>query len=161
MRQTKTPRIVLLVAVLCLSTVQPAAAAPVRIRYDRSDNTVYFDYKAESGRIKQATSSVFWKSGDRVDFFSYVVEREGAAEGRRLKARIVLRLNRGRAVRYNGRFRYIIQDENGEKTLFRGTKWLNVLLRPRKGERTRYIRWMIDLPTGKYRAFARFRASNS
>jgi hypothetical protein len=158
MRHTKIPRIALLVAVLCLSTVRPAAADPIRIRRDRSDNTFYFTYKSGSGRIKQATSSVFWRPRDRVDFFSYVVERKATGKGKQLKARIVLRLNRGRAVRYNGRFRFIIQDEDGETTHFRGSREVNFLLRPRKGDRKRYFRWIIDLPTGEYRAFARFRA---
>jgi hypothetical protein len=157
MTHRKNIRIALLVAVLCLWTVEPAAAAPMRIRRDRSDNTMTFTYNAVKGQIKAAASSVFWKSGDRVEFLSYVVERDVAVEGKRLKARIVLRLNRDRAVRYDGRFRFIIQDETGT-TVFRRTQNVDLVLRPRRGERRRYLRWILDLPSGKYTAFARFRA---
>ncbi|MQB01042.1 MAG: hypothetical protein GEU78_12230 [Actinobacteria bacterium] len=158
MTPRKNIRIALLVAVLCLWTVEPAAAAPIRIRRDRSDNTLAFTYNAVKGRMGAVVSSVLWKSGDRVDFFSYVVEREGAVEGRRLKARIALRLKRDRAVRYDGRFRFIIRDGTGA-TVFRRTKDVNLVLRPRRGKRRRYLRWILDLPTGKYTAFARFRAT--
>lgn len=157
MRYTKPSPVVLVVVVLSLWTAAPAAATPIEVRRDRSDNTLAFTYESASNRIVEATSSVFFKAGDRVDFFSYVVEREGAPPGRRLKARIALRLNRGRAVRYDGLFRFIIKDDTGT-VVVRRTKHVDLLLRPRKGERKRFLRWIFHLPTGSYTAFARFRA---
>jgi hypothetical protein len=156
MRPTRTPRIALLVAVLCICTAAPAAAAPVRIRSDRSDNTLYFNYNSLTGEIPSAYSSRIQTRGDRVDFFVYVTERPGAETGKRLLGRINLRLNRNRSVRYKGRFRFVVEDATGLST-FVGTRLVDIVLRPHKGRRTRVLRWAFDLPAGDYTAFGRFR----
>jgi hypothetical protein len=150
------PRIAALVAVLCLWTVESVAAQPIKVRSDRSDNTLYFSYDALTGQIPSAYSSRIAHRGDRVDFFAYVTEREGATTGKRLLGRLVLRLNRDRPVRFHGRFRLIVEDATGLVS-FRGTRVVDLVLRPRKGRRSRVIRWIFDLPTGDYTAFGRFR----
>lgn len=157
MRRTRIPLIFVTVAGLLLGAVDMVAAAPVDIRNDRSDNTLYFTYNENKGRIPTAFSSRLIRREDRVDFFAYVVERKGAVEGRRLKARLVLRLNRKRAVRYAGRFRFWVLDEQGA-TAFRRTKHVDLVLRQRPGRRKQVLRWIFDLDdSGNYTAFARFR----
>jgi hypothetical protein len=138
--------------------VEPAAAAAIRKRYDRSDNAFSFHYDSGNGRITSAFSSrrLIRRNRDRVDFFVYVREREGAAQDR-LRGRIGLRLLRRRAVRYDGRFRLVVRDETGG-VAFRGSRDVDFVLRPRRGRRTRVLRWAFDLPTGDYTAIGRFRA---
>jgi hypothetical protein len=158
MRHTKTPLIALLVAVLSLWTVEPAAAAAITKRYDRSDNMFSFHYDSGNGQITSALSGRrLTRNRDRVDFFTYVTEREGAAQGRRLRGRISLRLYGRRAVRYDGRFRLVVRDETGA-VAFRDSRDVDFVLRPRRGRRTRVLRWAFDLPTGDYTAVGRFRA---
>ena len=136
----------------------PAAAAPIEKQRDRSDNTMYFQYNSVSGKIMSAYSSRLVTRGDRVDFLTYAQERKTAIEGRRLRARIALRLNRDRAVRYDGVFTVLVQDEVG-LTVFKGARSVNFALRPQEGERRRGFRWIFDLDTpGYYTIFARFRS---
>jgi hypothetical protein len=154
----KTLWIALLAAVLSLWTVEPAAAAAITKRYDRSDNRFFFRYDG-NGQITSAFSSrrLMRRNRDRVDFFVYVREREDDAQGRQLRGRIRLRLYGRRAVRYDGRFRLVVRDETGA-VAFRGSRDVNFVLRPRRGRRTRVLRWAFDLPTGDYTAIGRFRA---
>jgi hypothetical protein len=150
--------LIALVAVLCLWTADPALAAPIKIKRDRSDNTMYFTYNPTKGEIPSAYSSRLLVRGDRVEFFAYVRERPGADVGRRLAGTVKLRVNRHGAVRYNGRFIFIIEDSDG--SFERWTRRVNFVLRPRAGHRKRSLRWVFDLPDpGTYTAYARFRSA--
>jgi hypothetical protein len=159
MRSHRSAALIALLAVCATCLMAgPAAAAPLTKRRDRSDNTMYFQYNPATGRIDSAFSSRLVRRGDRVDFLTYAMERHGADEGRRLRARINVRLNRDRGIRYDGIFTVVVQDDVGA-TVYEGTRDVNFVLRPREGLRSRRMRWIFDLSApGYYTIFAKFRA---
>jgi hypothetical protein len=158
MKTRRTSLIALSLIVLSLWTVGPAAAAPIKVRSDRSDNTMYFTYNAATGEIVTASSSRILVRGDRVDHFAYVRERSEDIVGRRLQGRVEFRLNRDRAVRYTGRMTLIVENSAGV-VAWKGVKNVDFVLRPRRGDRRHLLLWVFDLPAGNYTTYARFRAT--
>ena len=150
-------RLVMLTALLFALSVPAAAAEPVEVRNDRSDNTMYFQYDAVTGTMPSAYSSRVIRRRDRVDFFAYVAQRSDAPLGKRLRGRIVMRLNRDKPVHYEGRIVLVVEDGTG-LTAVRRTRNVDFVLRPREGRRSRIFRWTFDLPSGDYTTFARFRS---
>lgn len=145
--------------VLCLAA--PASAAPLVMARDRSDNTYYFDYDADSGQILQESSALFVERGDPVSFLLYVREAgESAPAGERLKARFSLSLNKKRVVRYEGTFTLVVKDAAGV-VVVREQKVRRIVLRPLVGKRRAAFTIPFDLPISgvNYEAKALFRAS--
>lgn len=137
----------------------PAAASPLQVRSDRSDNTFYFTYEAASGRITESSSSARFVRGDPVDFFVYVREaRDGSLEGERLRARFTFELNKPRVVRYVGRFTLEVRDSLGG-VVYRDRVSRKVVLRPQPGQRKKAFSVFFDLLTGSYETKAYFKAS--
>jgi hypothetical protein len=131
----------------------PALAGPVVEGFDRADNDFSFTYRPD-GTIPTATSSAIFRPGDKVSFFAYV--REGAPDapqGSRLNGVLELRLAGPRAVRYEGRFAFLVRNPNGSRAL-RMTTTRSFTLRP--GDRREVVTFNFDLEPGRYSAFARF-----
>lgn len=137
----------------------PASAAPLQVARDRSDNTFYLTYEGASGRITAASSSGRFVRGDAVSFLIYVSEApEGAERGERLVARFSFELNRKRAVRYAGTFRFELRNDAGV-AVHSGSVQRKLVLRPRSGQRKKGFSLPFDVPTGAYEAKAFFKAS--
>ncbi len=143
-------------AVFALVIAVPASAAPVVKRWDRSDNSVHFEYDAARGDIVLATSGTRFRPGDAVTFLALVEERNGAPAGRRLRGVLTLRLNGDHALVYRGWFGLRVLNSAGDLVL-RRTKWRRIVLQPRRGERRAQIGFVFDLPSGAYDAVGRFR----
>ncbi|MGH2817804.1 MAG: hypothetical protein ACRDJS_05015 [Actinomycetota bacterium] len=139
-----------LIVVLAAS---PALAGPVVEAFDRADNDFLFTYTGD-GSIPEAASSAIFRRSDKVSFFAYVRARPKAPEGRRLAGVLDLRLTGPRAVRYEGRFAFLVRNMNGSRAL-RLTTTRSFTLRP--GDRREIIRFRFDLDPRRYFAFARFK----
>jgi hypothetical protein len=134
----------------------PALAGPVVEAFDRTDNDFFFTYPGD-GSIPEAASSTIFRRSDKVSFFAYVREGpSGAPEGSRLDGVLELRLTGPRAVRYEGRFAFLVRNRNGSRAL-RLTTTRSFTLRP--GDRRETITFNFDLDRGRYSAFARFMAT--
>ena len=151
-------RVSLAALVASLLAASPATARPLTVEEDVSDNVFSFTYDATDGDLERASSTRILRRNDRVAFLLYVRERAGAELGARLTGRIELELLASRARRYRGTFSVQITDAVGEVVLT-VTDRANVLLRPKKGQRTEVLRIRFDLPSGDYGATATFTAS--
>lgn len=153
-----------LAAVLGSALIALPATAAQQVDRDRSDNTFYFTYDATTGTMPEQSSSAGPISvNDPVDFFIYIREREGAALGQRLAARLVLKLvdYPGRdedAVIYDGDFSFEI-DVAEQTEVYSDSSSERIVLRPRQGKRRHVVRFVFELPSGEYRAIARFAKS--
>jgi hypothetical protein len=141
-------------ALIIVFAAPPALAGPVVKAFDRADNDFTFTYTGD-GDIPTAASSTVLRRGDKVSFFAFVRERPGAPEGNRLAGILELTLATRRAVRYEGRFAFIVKYTNGSRAL-RLTTDRSFTLRP--GDRREVIRFRFDLAPRRYLAFARFKA---
>jgi len=157
MKHLRNPARLLIFAVLLSAWSVPvaAAAAPIDIKRDRSDNTMYFQYDAVTQTMPSAYSSRIVRRNDRVDFLAYVTERQ--REGDPLRGRLVVRLNHDRAVHYEGRLTLLVLDATGA-IAFKGIRDVDFVLRPRKGRRARYFKWTFPLLSGDYTTFGRFKS---
>lgn len=151
----RTALIGLLVVALCST----AAAAPLNVRSDRSDNTFYFTYEAPSGRITESSSGARFVRKDPVSFLLYVTESaEGAEPGERLRARFAFELNNRRVVRYRGTFTLEVRDSLGA-VVYTDDVERKVVLRPTRADRKKDFSLRFDLPSGSYEARALFKSS--
>jgi hypothetical protein len=141
-------------ALMIVLAASPARAAPFVETFDRADNDFTFTY-TDNGAIPTAASSTVFRRGDRVSFFAFVRERPGAPEGSRLAGVLDLTRTSPHAVRYEGRFAFIVRHINGSRAL-RMTTDRSFTLRP--GDRREIITFHFDLEPGRYLAFARFKA---
>src|SRR5687768_2229530 len=125
----------LLVGLLVLALCSAAAAAPLNVKSDRSDNTFYFTYESPSGRITESSSGARFVRKDPVTFLVYVSEAPAGAEaGERLRARFAFELNKRRIVRYRGIFTLEVRDSLGAVVYIEDVK-RKVVLKPARGER--------------------------
>lgn len=145
-------------ALVVLLAGSPAAAAPLRVGTDRSDNTFYFTYQAGRGRITDPSSSARFVREDPVTFLLFVREAARQAKrGERLRARFTFELNERRIVRYRGTFGFEVRNGVGAVT-YSGSVDRKLILRPRSGHRKKGFSIPFDLPTGTYEAKAYFKS---
>lgn len=133
-----------------------AAARPLSIEGEKSDNTMTFVYDAVTGRITDAASSRTLSRQDPLQFFTYVKDHPDAEVGKRLEAVVKLRLLKERAVELKGTLAVEIQSDAGA-TVETLEKEIDVVLRDRKGRRAKQFAWRFDLPTGSYTALGSFK----
>ena len=143
-------------ACLSLALTTTAWASPRTMKRDRSDNSQYFQWNAESGEIELATSSRRFQRRDNVDFTAFVSQTKDPGPGRRLTLRVSLALLADHAVRYDGEFRVMISSRNGPENY----SWTDegvVTLRDSKHNRRAAWSSRFDLPSGEYDVFVKFR----
>ena len=134
-----------------------AWARPWEMKRDRTDNTQYFEWNAETDEIELQTSSRRFERDDKVDFTAFVRETGHPRPGRTLKLVIDLRLLADHAVRYDGAFEVSLVSRDGED--FSWTDEGKVTLRDLKQNRRASWVSRFDLPTGKYDTFVKFVSS--
>jgi hypothetical protein len=150
----------LLLALLAASAIPRTVANAAPVRADRSDNTFYFTYDAEQGRITQESSSLQERRRDPVSYRIYVREVDGAATGERLKASVSLKLNRSAAEKkaYRGSLKISIHS-SGPAPAYEAEREVSFVLRKRDGARSQSFTFYFDLPSGDYSASSAFRSN--
>ncbi|MDP9067783.1 MAG: hypothetical protein M3N53_05485 [Actinomycetota bacterium] len=147
----RSPLVALVGALLSVSLSGAGVAAPLVMSHDRSDNSYSFSYDAASGEIGDAASALRIRRDDPVAFVIYIRENEDAEVGERLKAQLLLGLNKKKVVRYNGTFSFEITDGAGTVVYSDEANRL-IVLRPKPGERRARLTFLFDLPSGSYSA---------
>ena len=159
----KLQRAVIAVSLALLVVVAPgiALAEPLDVERDRTDNGYSFTYDATKGEIVDAASSIRFDRRDPVSFVIYVRENtKSEVVGERLRTRLSVALNKDRAVRYDGTFSFEITDSAGTM-VHTDSRELNVVLRPKPGQRKESIAFVFDLPSGSYHATGFFERAES
>ncbi len=132
--------------------VAPAAAAPVSVQQDGTDNRLRFTYDRDPGTFARQSSSRRSDEG-AVRFEVAVSESEGYGAG--LVGRLRLRLEGERAHLYEGWFALTVTDDQGDVAYTR-TVPATIHLKPRPGERKASLTFRFDLPSGRYEAAGEF-----
>ena len=142
-------------AVLLAGVAHAEALTP---RFTRTDNTMSFQYDAETGTMPLATSSMRFKRDQKFAFTGYVRERPGAAVGRRLVGLVSVKLTADRRVAFDGRFRLVVLDSDGN-VAHRASRSTRIVLRDAPGRRGETLRFpAFDLESDTYTVFGRFRS---
>lgn len=133
-----------------------AAAAPLVVDSDRTDNGFSFTYDASEGEIGDAASSIRIDKRDPVSFVINIHQNPRSDElGERLRTRLSVALNKDRVVRYNGTFWFEVTDAAGT-VVHSDTRERKIVLRPRAGSRRSVMWFAFDLPSGSYDAAGYF-----
>lgn len=152
-------RLALTAALLASLTFgEPGAYALAKpVRADRSDNTYYFTYDASEGETTSEASSLQEKRNDPVSHRIYIDTMAHAKVGKRIKAKIILRLNAKKKRAFRGDLGVEVRD-SAAQIVYRAIRKVNFVLRPKKGMRKKRFVFRFDLPSGDYSATSDFDA---
>lgn len=156
MKRTITTIAVVLGMASSLFPLSSAAAHPVRVNEDRTDNVFSFSYDSSSGEMPSQSARTQRETEDNVTFTVWVREAEDSGSG--LIGKLKLRLNGDHRTIYNGWFTLKIVDADGN-VAFQRSRPANLQLYPRPGMRRATIPFRFDLPSGSYDATATFKSS--
>lgn len=146
----------ILLALLVAWAPMAAAAAPLVVDSDRTDNDFSFTYDAAEGEIVDAASSIRIDKRDPVSFVINIHENPKSDElGERLRTRLSVALNKDQVVRYKGTFWFEVTDAAGA-VVCSDSRERKVVLRPRPGSRRAVMWFAFDLPSGSYDAAGYF-----
>lgn len=145
------------VALAVLVAPTNALAAPLAPTREKSDNTMSFDYDADTGTIGTALSSRYVERRDTLGFSTYVRDDPEAEVGDRLLGIVQLTQGGKRAVKLDGTLSVAIENDEG-KVIETLERKINIVLRPDKGKRSKTFRWRFDLGSGYYTSKGSFKS---
>ena len=147
---------VLLTSLVSLQAAQPAAAAPISVKSDETDNRVAFTYDEDSGTLGDQSS--FRRATERgVRFEVVITEADGYGTGLVGKLRLVLEDDRARI--YDGWFELTVESRDSDDVVYIRTRPATVHLKPRPGQRKASLGFRFDLPSGSYEAWGSFESN--
>lgn len=146
----------ILLALLVAGAPVAAAAAPLVVESDRTDNGFSFTYDAAEGEMVDAASSIRFDKRDPVSFVINIHQNPKSDQpGERLRTRLSVGLNKDRVVRYKGTFWFEVTDAAGS-IVYSDSRERKIVLRPRPGSRRSVMWFTFDVPSGSYDAAGYF-----